>query len=101
VAAVDHGGGTGMEADHRGPEVLFPYPNIIPELVLKIRAAAAEQSYDISCSVVPQTRNSPTPALQATENVSSVEPSYVPSFAGGLSRKSDKSTEYLHWTVLI
>ena len=63
VAAVDHGGGTGMEADHRGPEVPFSYPNIIPELVLKIRAAAAEQSYDISCPVrgTPQPQSSRRP----------------------------------------
>jgi hypothetical protein len=98
VAAVNHRGGMGMEANHPLPEVPLSYPNIKPELVLKIRAAAAEQSYDISCSVVPQTRNSPTPVLQATENGPSVDPSYLPSFAGGLSRESDKSAEYLHWT---
>jgi hypothetical protein len=94
-----------MDADHRGPEVPLSYPNIIPELVLKIRAAAAVQSYDISCSVVPQTRNSPTPVLQAAPNPPSVDPSQrsrcLPSFAGGLSCKSEKSAKYLHWTVLI
>ncbi len=90
-----------MEADYPFPDVPLSYPNIMPELVPQIRAAAAEQSYDISCSVVPPTWNSPSPVFQAAENLPSVVPSFLPSVAGGALRESDKSAECLHWTEFI
>jgi hypothetical protein len=104
MAAIDHGCGTGVDADP-GPEVPFSYSNIIHQLALEIQTAAAEQSNKVRRSVVPQTRRSPTPVLQATPSPPSAGPSelpgYLPFFAGGLSRESDEPAEYLHRAALV
>jgi hypothetical protein len=99
MTVVDHGGGTGVEADPV-PEISLSYSNIIHQLVHEIITAAAPQSDNIRRSVVPQTGDSPTPVLQAGPSLPSVGPSerprYLPSLAGGRSRESDESADCLH-----
>ena len=56
MATVDHGRRTRMKAD-LVPKILRPFPNVVYQQLIYIRAASAEKSNNIKCSVVTGMRD--------------------------------------------
>src|SRR6516164_691341 len=91
-----------MQAEDSIHKKLRPFSNVLRYQVIDIRTSAAEQSNNICCSVVPHTRNDPTPIYRAGGSEKGWRPSseqshkpaevarYLPLFARGFLHKSDE-----------
>ena len=86
-----------MEAD-RISKIFRPFSNVLQHQFVHVPTSGAEQSNNISCSVVPKMRDLPTPFYQLVENGSS---GYLQLFARGFSREPDELLKYLHLAPLI
>jgi hypothetical protein len=60
MTAEDHRCRTWMEADLI-PEIFRPFSNVVPHQFIDIPTSGAEQSNNISCSVVPRFSDFPIP----------------------------------------
>ena len=78
-----------MEADLI-PKIFRPFSNVLQHQFIDIPTSGAEQSNNISCSVVPQMRDFPIPVLPNRTG------GRLQLFARGFSRESDELLKYLH-----
>ncbi len=79
-----------MEADLI-PKIFRPFSNVLQHQFIDIPTSGAEQSNNISCSVVPRIRDSPIPIHFYQTVVDG--PQF---FARGFSHESDERVKYLH-----
>jgi adenylylsulfate kinase len=100
MAAVNHRCRTWMDAD-RIPNIFGPFSNVLQYQLIDIGTSGAEQSNNISCSVVPQMRDFPTPVFQMAPNPRSGCLQCQQFFARGFSRESDELVKHLHLPPLI
>jgi len=78
------------------PKIFRPFSNVLQHQFIDIRASGAEQSYNISCSVVPRIMDFPIP-IRFFQMVADD----LQLFARGFSRESDEPVKYLHLGPLI
>src|SRR5271155_2582324 len=88
MAAVDHRCRTRVETDLIS-KISRPFSNVLQYQSIDIPSSGAEQSNNISCSVVPLTRDDPTPIDQLAVDERRF-------FARGFSGESDQLPKYSH-----
>jgi len=85
-----------MEADLVIPKIFRPFSNVLQHQFIDIRTSGAEQSNNISCSVVPRIMDFPIP-IRFFQMVADD----LQLFARGFSRESDEPVKCLHLGPLI
>src|ERR1039458_5480148 len=105
MAAVDHRCRTRMEADLIIPEIFRPFSNVQPHQFIDVRLSGAEQSNNISCSVVPRLMDFPIPIAffqpAHGHDLTQIVADGQQSFVRGFSRESDELRKYPHLPLLI